>query len=519
MQERAEQRPKTGFQRFRRWAGLGLAGVTLATAGASFSGVGSKSFQYQPEGNPSKTTSVFTAKKPNLDPSADPSPEPSPSPEPEIKNKPDIIIFLIDDASPYNMNFWKRFPTIKREFIDNGITFSNARGETSLCCPGRAGLYTGQHTFNHGVYKNQAVLFKPSMTIATALDKVGYHTILAGKYFNGANHLSDKTPPGWDDFYMTEGKYGERNFTEWANGTPIWHGSGFQTDLAGKRALDEIADTNPNKPLFAVISTRAMHTSKATKQPEPAPRNIGAPNCKDVPDWRPPSYNESNVSDKPRYVRNADPLLEPYSMDMTRECESIQGVEDIVKKTIRLQKERGRYQNTVFILIADNGMNDGEHGLRHKETPYATDIPLWISWPEVIQRGRTEKESVMNIDIAPTLCEIVSDCHLGPYPNGQQKPDGLSLLSIITNEVDRLDRDAILINHWYGNPREGIPGWKGIVRKDGWMYVEYKTGERELYNRSNDPWLLNNLAYRDNYTTKRNSLEREMERLMRLSKS
>jgi len=107
---------------------------------------------------------------------------------------------------------------------------------------------------------------------------------------------------------------------------------------------------------------------------------------------------------------------------------------------------------------------------------------------------------------------------LRTYPNGQIRPDGLSLLRIITNEIDKLDRDAVLINHWYGNPKEGIPGWKGIIKRDGWMYTEYNTGERELYNRNIDPWLLNNLAYKDKYTTKRNSLEREMERLQRLSK-
>ena len=75
---------------------------------------------------------------------------------------PDIVIVLMDDLSPYNMGFWKRFPTIRKEFIENGVTFKNARGETSLCCPGRAGLYTGQHTFNHGVKRNGAGVFKPS---------------------------------------------------------------------------------------------------------------------------------------------------------------------------------------------------------------------------------------------------------------------------------------------------------------------------------------------------------------------
>ena len=521
VEQLVERRPKTGFQRFKRWAGLGLAGVTLATAGASFSGIAGNAFQSQPEGNQSTSKAVLAAKKPNVDP----SPEPTPTPEPEVKNRPNVIIVLMDDLSNYNLGFWNRFPTIRREFIDNGITFKNARGETSLCCPGRAGLYTGQHTFNHGVDRNKAILFKPSMTIATALDEVGYYTVLAGKYFNGSQHLGDKTPLGWDKFYMTEGKYGEYNFTEWVNGKPFWHGTGsddFQSDLVFRRGIDAIKDTDPNKPIFAVISTRAAHTSKATKAPEPARRNIGAPNCRDAR-WDNPAYNERYVSDKPRYVRNADPLVgpfSPYSLDFRKWCESVLGVDQNLAKLLKALKQTGRYQNTLLILTSDNGMNDGEHGLRHKETPYAVEIPLFISWPKVVKDGRTEREPVMNIDVPVTICDIVTDCHLGPYPNGQKKPDGLSFLPIITNEKDTLDRDAVLINHWYGNPKDGIPGWKGIINtKDGWMYVEYKTGETEVYNRSKDPWLLNNLSRKKKFASEKRKLRIEMKRLMRLSKS
>ena len=45
-------------------------------------------------------------------------------------------------------------PTVKNLFVDHGIQFINAIGETPLCCPGRGILLTGLHAHNHGVLHN-----------------------------------------------------------------------------------------------------------------------------------------------------------------------------------------------------------------------------------------------------------------------------------------------------------------------------------------------------------------------------
>ena len=48
------------------------------------------------------------------------------------------------------------------------------------------------------------------------------------------------------------------------------------------------------------------------------------------------------------------------------------------------------------------------------------------------------REPVSNIDMAPTFCDIAG-CTLGPYPTGQKKPDGLSLLPLLKGETSRLN--------------------------------------------------------------------------------
>ncbi len=65
------------------------------------------------------------------------------------------------------------------------MEFTDTHGETPTCAPGRAGLLTGLHTHNHGVYQtDDGTLFQPDETIATELQGVGYHTIEVGKYLN-----------------------------------------------------------------------------------------------------------------------------------------------------------------------------------------------------------------------------------------------------------------------------------------------------------------------------------------------
>ena len=109
---------------------------------------------------------------------------------------------LVDDLGAIDDRIIERLPNIKGLFIDHGLRFDHAYSETPLCCPGRASMLTGQHTKNHGVWKNLASLLDPSLTIATALQDAGYETYLVGKYLNKPESLTDKTPPGWTHIDM-----------------------------------------------------------------------------------------------------------------------------------------------------------------------------------------------------------------------------------------------------------------------------------------------------------------------------
>jgi arylsulfatase A-like enzyme len=169
--------------------------------------------------------------------------------------------------------------------------------------------------------------------------------------------------------------------------------------------------------------------------------------------------------------------------------------DDLLGKIVAELKAQNRYQNTIFILTADNGYGFGEHRIPAKTSPYVTHVPLYISWPA--GRGtepRTEDAILSNIDIAPTICEIAG-CVMGPYPNGQQIPDGISFAPLLKDQPLTINRDAILasqpIKPDNASP-DTRPAWWAVRTTEKnpnglWHYIEYNTGEKELYDMSNGP--------------------------------
>jgi hypothetical protein len=75
--------------------------------------------------------------------------------------------------------------------------------------------------------------------------------------------------------------------------------------------------------------------------------------------------------------------------------------------------------------------------------------------------------------------------------------DGRSLASLLTTGASADWRGDLLLEHWArisGRTDAGVPDFAGLRTTD-YMYVEYATGEVELYNIHNDPYELANQYY------------------------
>jgi iduronate 2-sulfatase len=156
--------------------------------------------------------------------------------------------------------------------------------------------------------------------------------------------------------------------------------------------------------------------------------------------------------------------------------------------------------NTVVVIVGDNGFQLGEHDSWGKMTLFGWDarVPLIISAPGVSKGGVCTASLSELIDIFPTLTEL---CGLPSPP----KLEGTSLVPVLKDSGVSV-KNAALTQHprpalyWGGGP-QALPQVMGYaLTTDRWSYHEwrdFKSGETiaiELYDQKTDPLETVNLA-------------------------
>ena len=417
------------------------------------------------------------------------------------------MIVYLDDVAPHDGRLWNdpaRTPNLFENFAAHGITFDHAIGETPLCCPGRIQMLTGQHAHNSGVTRNFAPSFDASMHVGKQLLGAGYATMWIGKYLNNNDKLS---PEGWlahqagwtalDAIYGVNGEF--ESYTLKTKEGRVAYPTTPSTQMVGDRAVMRLRETPADQPVFAVMSFYDLHLPN-----KPEPQFAGDPRCAEIPPWDTPAYNEADVSDKPPGIRELPLLPHTGGWPMVTYCEEMLGIDQAVGQVIAELKAEGRFENTLLVLSADNGVAWGAHRLsQRKQWPYTTPVPLVFRWPAG-HWGDTptvNSEIVSNIDLAPTFCDL-GDCTLGPYGHGQELPDGLSLLPLLDGSAASLGRDAVLEENYgpQGNSWAGLRTTAAFDANLRWHYVEYGNGFKELYELTSDPWELENLANQPDLT-------------------
>jgi N-acetylglucosamine-6-sulfatase len=168
--------------------------------------------------------------------------------------------------------------------------------------------------------------------------------------------------------------------------------------------------------------------------------------------------------------------------------------------------------NTLLIFASDNGFLFGEHGLfMNKRVAYEESlrIPLLMRYPKLIKPGSQSDQLVLNLDIAPTLFEIV----------GTHSPinlHGKSLVPIFQNPQIKL-RDEFLAEYFLEKVTPLYAGWQA-VRTKRWKYIHYPelSGMDELYDLEKDPNEMKNLIQSGEH---RLVLKQMKQRLLQLLKN
>jgi arylsulfatase A-like enzyme len=436
-------------------------------------------------------------------------------PVPSWAAGPNVVLILTDDQrwdtpdATHGMGGNPVMPIVTSELVNSGVTFTQAWVTTALCSPSRASILTGKYAHNHGVFRNAppaggAGAFDDSVTLATLLQGAGYRTGLVGKYLNGYDQLSPYIPPGWDDWQVfVDPRYYDYDLNE--NGVLTHYASApadYATDVLAAKATGFIATSvSQGRPFFLFFSPIAAHGPFT-----PAPRHEGLFNG--LPAWRPPSYNEADVSDKPPWVKALPKLTaaQRARVDQLRidQLETLQAVDEAVGAIMQALRDNGVDGNTLVVFSADNGYAWGEHRWVGKACPYdeCMRVPMIARYPALVATPRQDPRFVLNVDFFPTVLELAGL----PTPAGT---NGASLVPLLADNAPAWRTD-LLNEHWKGeltgqaplsDGGESIPR-NSLVRDAQYKYVEYpsnsgqgtelyefETDQSELKNRTNDPLL------------------------------
>jgi len=400
---------------------------------------------------------------------------------------PAAIVLVVTDDQRFD-TLWA-MPTVTAELVRRGASFPDAFVVNPLCCPSRTTILTGQYSHTTGVYRQVPPFgrfewFRDGSTLATWLHDAGYTTGLFGKYLDGYQHagLTGYIPPGWDRWAaFIHSQY--EDYVLQVDGEVRRYGSApedYSTDVLARMAEAFVRET-PG-PLFLYFAPAAPHGPAP-----PAPGDEGA--FADLAPWRPPSYDEADVSDKPAWVQDLQPLgaARREHIDELRRNQyaSLLAVDRAMAALIEALRDTGRLADTLFIYTSDNGLLWGEHRWRRKEAAYeeAIRVPLVVRWDAGgIPPGSRPEVLAANVDLAPTIADAVGI----PAPGAE----GISLLPALRGEPGPT-REDLLIEHLAGaNP---VPTYCA-VRSRRWTYVRYEDGFEELYDLRTDPYELQNLA-------------------------
>jgi N-acetylglucosamine-6-sulfatase len=404
--------------------------------------------------------------------------------------QPSIVLILTDDQRFDTL--WA-MPHVQQDLVQHGVDFTNSYVVNPLCCPSRTTILTGKYSHSTGVYRNFAphgafTTFHDSggelSTVATWLHDVGYTTALIGKYLNryGEAALAGYVPPGWDHwaaFAQDNGAYYDYDLSLNGLVVPFGHtAADYSTNVLAGDAVSFIHDTQG--PLFLYFATAAPH-GPAT----PAPRDRFA--FAELPPYRPPSYDEADVSDKPLWARK--PPMSPgrrgeIDAFRLRQYQTLLSVDRAVGRIVRALEDTGRLQNTLLVFMSDNGYLWGEHRLDGKEAPYeeSVRVPMVIRDDALTTVPRVDGRLALNLDLAPTFADAAGV----PAPGAE----GRSLLPLVAGRNGPWRRD-FLIEHARG--KEDIPSYLALHTGDA-VYIKYGTGRQEYYDLLADPYQLHNLA-------------------------
>lgn len=420
----------------------------------------------------------------------------TPNPDSAPTTPPNVIFLLTDDQRWDAMGAMGN-PYIQTPNMDalaqDGVMFTNAYVTTAICCTSRASILSGQYARRHGIH-NFSTPFSDTAwqhTYPMLFKAAGYKTGFIGKYGVGtANSVPDQ------DFDYWAAMAGQPTYEQTdASGKPIHY-----TRVVGEHIDTFLRSCQNQEPFCLSVSFKAPHVQDGDPRQfifDPAYASLleevslPPPTHGDSSAWArfPDFFTADNEARRRWQLRFANDSL--YQASVKGYYRLIYGVDVVIGEMRQTLKDLALDDNTLIVLMGDNGFYLGEHGMAGKWYGHEPSIrvPLVIYHPkwEQARRGQVLDQIALNIDVAPTLLDLAGL----PIPEQMQ---GKSLVPLMQTPAAPPLRSAFFYEHLFDHPR--IPQSEGVVSLDKkyLIYLNTEPTYEELYDLDSDPDEVNNLA-------------------------
>ena len=402
--------------------------------------------------------------------------------------RPNILILMAEDLGPRIGAFGDPVastPNIDR-LAEQGVRFPNTFTTAGVCAPSRAAHITGMHQIAIGAQHMRTRSFKPDEYRAVPPPEVkAYPELLraAGYYTLTNNKL---------DYQFSNYGAGSGPFT-------IWDYEGADPDWNGRKE---------GQPFFALINFGMTHESRMFAKNVEEQRAKGWKQVTDPGDVTMPPY----YPDTPAIRR-----------DIAQHYDNVHEMDRVVGRWLARLEADGLADNTIVIWTTDHG--DGLPRAKREIYDSGIKVPLILHWPKSLRPpsavpGSEDTRLVSFVDIGPSVLAWAGVQVPGFMHGKPVLADSTLEREYVFASKDRLDetpfreravRDSRF--KYLFNYRPGEIGGKPLAYREQLatmadLHEWFESGrmnqaqaawflprpEEELYDLSNDPHEVNNLA-------------------------
>ena len=423
--------------------------------------------------------------------------------------KPNIIWITIEDQSqyllPFNGNDDISLPNLQK-IADESFIFENMYSVYPVCAPARSAIITGMYPNSIGTHNMRTMAYSYYKKNGNFGERNENEKVLGIPRYSSKLAESIKTFPSIlrENGYLTYNKdKGDYNFII---SDSTWSEFGTNKKI-----------TKADSPIFAVYNYNVTHESSMWQR-DKEPLMVDPKDLKIIP----PIFPDDSI------VRHSLAVNYSNLIEMDRQ----------VGKLVNQLKQEDLYDDSYIFFYSDHGGPFPRHKRAIYET--GTKVPFFVKLP----KGKKEKidtnEFLSFIDFAPTVLSIAGievpsflqgKAFLGKYNDDSKREYLFTASDRFDENPDRIravrdDKFKYIRNYFPENSHALNVAYRrqmvlmrhltslhlqGKLSKEHDLWFRVPKLREELYDLENDPFELNNLSEKPEYSNQLNNLSKVLD--------